>query len=103
MNIVKNVGKRLKMIRHFSEIKQNDLANELEINAPLLSMYEQGKREPSLVFLHKFCNRFNMSLSQFFALEEQSEVVNNHPNNETIQSLNTIYSELEKLKLQSVK
>lgn len=66
MELLKEVGKRMKFIRVFAGIKQKDLASELEIPAPLLSMYEKGAREPSLEFIHSFASRFEMNLSQFF-------------------------------------
>lgn len=70
MELTEKLGKRLKMVRVASGLKQKELANELSIPAPLLSMYEQGKREPSLAFLEKFAERFQLSMSQLFALIE---------------------------------
>lgn len=68
MDLLQCVGKRIKMIRFFSGIQQKKIAEQLGIQPPLLSMYENGKREPSLSFLKQFCDRFNITLSQFFAL-----------------------------------
>jgi len=69
--IAQQVGKRLKMIRVEANLKQKDLAAELNITPPLLSMYEQGTREPSISFLFSYVNYFKLSLSQFFALIEE--------------------------------
>lgn len=70
------VGKRLKAIRTTAGVKQKELAAELEITPSLLSMYERGDREPSLSFIYRFVEHFNLSLSQFFTLveEEQQEM-----------------------------
>ncbi len=70
MELAAKLGKRLKMIRIAAGIKQKDLSVELNIPAPLLSMYEKGTREPSLAFLNKFSEFFKLPLSQLFTLME---------------------------------
>lgn len=60
------VGIRLKTIRIYADLKQKDLAEKLLIPPTLLSMYETGKREPSIKFVHQFCSNFNISMSHFF-------------------------------------
>lgn len=72
MDVVTKLGKRLKMIRIAAGVKQKDLAKELDIPAPLLSMYEKGSREPSLIFLEKFAHRFNLPISHLFTLLEET-------------------------------
>lgn len=67
------IGKRIKMIRVTSGLKQKDLAPELNMAPSLLSMYEQGAREPSISFLFAFLERFGMTLSQFFALIDEDD------------------------------
>jgi transcriptional regulator with XRE-family HTH domain len=57
-----------------------DLAKELCIPAPLLSMYEKGSRETPLGFLEKFARHFKLQISHIFALldetpnEQQNEI-----------------------------
>ncbi len=91
MSLLKNIGLRLKGIRQEAEIKQKDLAKALNILPSQLSMYEQGKREPTISFLNDFANFFHISLSQFFLFEninfvetdsnkEYSTVINNLKN-----------------------
>jgi transcriptional regulator with XRE-family HTH domain len=65
-SLCEQLGKRLKMIRIAANVKQKDLAEELTIPGPLLSMYEKGTREPPLAFLASFASRFNLSLAQLF-------------------------------------
>ena len=60
------VGVRLKTIRLYADIKQKDLAAQLLIPPTQLSMYETGKREPSLRFINQFCSNFNISMCHFF-------------------------------------
>jgi transcriptional regulator with XRE-family HTH domain len=100
MNVVKDLGTRLKMIRIYSEIKQKDLADKLNVPASLLSLYEQGKREPSITFLNTFCEHFDMSLSQLFAYQTSEEKDNkNSQYQNIINSLQKFLSEVEKDKL----
>jgi transcriptional regulator with XRE-family HTH domain len=68
MDVVAKLGRRLKMIRIAAGVKQKDVAKELNIPAPLLSMYEKGSREPPLSFLDKFSLHFELPISHLFAL-----------------------------------
>ncbi len=106
MEFIDKIGNRIKMIRLHAGFKQKDLAKELVIQAPLLSLYEQGKREPSLNFLKKFCDFFNISVSQFFAFVEESNLNNNkiyEDLNPLIKDLNKVLSSLEKINLSKIK
>ncbi len=71
MDLNKKIGQRIKIIRLLTETKQKELAKELNVQASLLSLYEQGKREPSISFLKSFCDYTDMSLAQFFTLLEE--------------------------------
>lgn len=71
MLLLEQLGNRLKMIRTAAGIKQKDLAEKLDIPAPLLSMYEKGAREPSIRFLDTYTKLFNMSLSQLFTFVDE--------------------------------
>jgi len=71
----------LKQLRSDSGVKQKDLAVRLGIPASLLSMYEQGKREPSISFLEKFSKYFNVTLSQLFATMEKENSNNKYEPN----------------------
>lgn len=103
MKTSKDLGTRLKMIRIFSEIKQKDLANKLNVPASLLSLYEQGKRDPSIKFLNSFCEHFDMSLSQFFAYQTSKEKnVEDSENRNLIAKLQNLLTELEKDKLKLI-
>lgn len=103
MNLLTDLGTRMKMIRLYGGVKQKVLAEKLGIQSSLLSMYEQGKREPSIPFLAAFCEHFNMSLSQLFIfhkLENSKELPSKHK--EIITDLSLLFDELEKLKLTNI-
>lgn len=70
MLLTEHIGLRMKEIRLEAGFKQKDLAKVLNILPSQLSMYEQGKREPSISFLGSFTNYFNIRLSQFFIFDE---------------------------------
>ena len=70
MTLLSTIGLRIKNIREKTGLKQKELAKILGILPSALSMYEQGKREPSISTIQKLSNHFNMSLSQFFMFEE---------------------------------
>ncbi len=69
-NFGKQMGNVIKILRLFHGIKQKHLAESLNIKASLLSLYEQGKREPTLRFLKALCSYNNLAISDFFKLVE---------------------------------
>ena len=100
MNFYEKIGQRIRMIRIYAGHKQKELAKQLEIQPALLSMYEQGKREQPLKFLVSFCDVYNMSLTQFFSLIEESEKESqNSALDNLILKLNSTLSSLEKMQL----
>lgn len=81
MNLNKFIGNRLKVVRTLSGQKQSDVANNLNISPSLLSMFEKGKREPSVTFLYSFSTHFKLPLDQFFFGFDNSGLVESDPNN----------------------
>lgn len=103
MELLNELGTRIKLIRVYCGIKQKDLAHDLAVPASLLSMYEQGKREPSISFLYSFCNRFEMSLSQLFIFHnEKSEGNTNKDIKSIINELNSVLRDFERDKLKLI-
>ena len=103
MELLSELGKRIKLIRVYSGIKQKNLALDLDVPASLLSMYEQGKREPSLTFLHSFCNRFDMTLSQLFIFQNTNSESNANKDFKNIMSeLNSVLRDFERDKLKLI-
>lgn len=102
MGIKENIGKRMKMIRLYSSLKQKNLAEDLGVQASVLSMYEQGNREPTLTFLSKYCEYFNISIAQFFASEHFGSTEKTQNDFQRISSsLSEVLSQLEKMGLET--
>lgn len=55
-------GKNLKKIRMAHGLTQAQLAENLNVSASTIGMYEQGRREPDTAMLKKICNQFNISI-----------------------------------------
>jgi transcriptional regulator with XRE-family HTH domain len=53
---------------------QNDIADELDIKKPTLSLLENGKQLPTIEMLTKVCLYLNMSIDSFFIKEEQNSI-----------------------------
>lgn len=103
MELLNELGTRIKLIRVYSGIKQKDLADDLDVPASLLSMYEKGKREPSISFLNSFCNRFEMSLSQLFIFHKgKSESDANKDFKNIMNELNSVLKDFERDKLKLI-
>lgn len=54
-------GNKLKKLRKDRNLKQEELANLLNISASTIGMYEQGRREPDNATLKKIANFFEVS------------------------------------------
>jgi transcriptional regulator with XRE-family HTH domain len=103
MTFAEKTGNRLRDIRQKSGTKQKDLAKTLEIAPSLLSMYEQGKREPSITFVYKFTRFFNMTLSQFFTFDEIQVAQKDIGYSVIIEGLKDVLTKLESQNLRSLK
>lgn len=104
MNIQQLIGERMKTIRFYSNIKQKDLADKLNIQPSMLSMFEQGKREPSITTLYTFCNFFDITLSQFFShIDNELNTYDSDKLGLIFKDLSKFVSELEIEKLKKIK
>jgi len=63
-----HIGTNIKLFRDKLEISQSELADYCGIQREVLSYYENGKREVSLLHLEKFAEYLNIDLETF--LEE---------------------------------
>jgi len=66
-------GKALKLARAFSGLQQQQLAEKAEIDASYISLIEQGKRTPSVKFIHKLSNAIGIPPYLFTFLAMESE------------------------------
>ncbi len=57
-----NLGNRLRELREDRELKQNELADMLNVARNTISCYESNINEPSLDILVKIADIFNVSL-----------------------------------------
>lgn len=56
-----SIGKRLRMLREDSNLKQESLADLLDVNRASISLYESNKRKPSQKILMKYAEIFDVS------------------------------------------
>lgn len=59
------IGKNIKDFRTKLGINQQELADYCKISRELISMYESGKRDVSLLHLEKFSEYMNINLEAF--------------------------------------
>ena len=57
-----NFGAILRELRLEKGLSQTGLANSLSVSKGIISMWENGKREPTLFYLTKVADFFNVSL-----------------------------------------
>lgn len=63
------LGKRIKYLRDASNISRNQFESIFDISKSYISRIENGKNMPQLDLLFQICNFFNISISEFFALD----------------------------------
>lgn len=62
---------RLEEIRKEKGIKQEELANELEVSRQTISSLEKGRYNPSILLAFKIARYFGMSIEEIFIYEEE--------------------------------
>lgn len=68
--ILKN---RLEEIRKKHGIKQEDLANALEVSRQTIGSLENGRYNPSIILAFKIASYFDMSIEEIFIYEENEK------------------------------
>jgi transcriptional regulator with XRE-family HTH domain len=64
------IHRALKVIRQFHTLKQNELAEQLDISKSYLSEIETGKKPASLELLQKYSNIFDIPVSSLIFFSE---------------------------------
>lgn len=69
------VGERITVLRKKAKLSQEQLAQQLNVSASTIGMYEQGRREPSISTLEDLSKIFAVSLDYLIT---GSEVTDRH-------------------------
>ena len=64
---------RLEDLRKQRGIKQEDLANALEVSRQTIGSLENGRYNPSIQLAFKIARYFDMSIEEIFIYEEESK------------------------------
>lgn len=67
--MIQNLGEKVKLLRKRRNLKQEDLANLLNLSRAQISNLEKEKRNFSLNQLEKICEFFNVEMSYFIMAE----------------------------------
>lgn len=63
-------GSRLKVLRLYKNMKQEDLAHVLSISKSAVGMYERNERQPSFEIIEKISQFFNVSIDYLITGKE---------------------------------
>ncbi|MNU88785.1 HTH-type transcriptional regulator PuuR [compost metagenome] len=69
----KFLNNRLEEIRKRQGIKQEELADQLEVSRQTISSLEKGRYNPSILLAFKIARFFNMSIEDIFIYEEEPD------------------------------
>ena len=64
---------RLEELRKQRGIKQEELANALEVSRQTIGSLENGRYNPSIQLAFKIAKHFNMSIEEIFIYEEEEK------------------------------
>lgn len=64
---------RLEELRKQRVIKQEELANALEVSRQTIGSLENGRYNPSIQLAFKIAKYFNMSIEEIFIYEEEEK------------------------------
>lgn len=67
------MNNRLEEIRKRRGIKQEELADQLEVSRQTISSLENGRYNPSILLAFKIARFFNMSIEDIFIYEEEPD------------------------------
>ena len=67
---MENFGEKLKYLRQERNLGQIELAKHLDVGKSIISLWEQGKCEPTLSKLIVIAKFFNVSIDYLAGLEE---------------------------------
>lgn len=67
---------KLEQIRKQRGIKQEELADALEVSRQTIGSLENGRYNPSIILAFKVARYFNMSIEEIFIYEEGNKVEN---------------------------
>jgi len=65
---------RLEELRKLHNIKQEDLADKLEVSRQTIGSLENGRYNPSILLAFKIARFFDMSIEEIFIFEEDENV-----------------------------
>ncbi|KJZ90201.1 hypothetical protein ClosIBUN13A_CONTIG227g03511 [Clostridium sp. IBUN13A] len=63
----------MEKIRKERGIKQEDLANALEVSRQTIGSLENGRYNPSIILAFKIARYFDMSIEEIFIYEEENK------------------------------
>lgn len=66
MNILIQLGMRIRYIRKIKKMSQLDLAVEADINRNYLCDVEKGRRNPTITILNRIAEALNIDLATLF-------------------------------------
>ena len=66
MNILTQLGMRIRYLRKQKGLSQLELSLEAEVNKNYISDLERGRRNPSILLLEKICRALDIDLATLF-------------------------------------
>lgn len=90
--ILKQIGLKLKKYRTNKGLTQKQLSEHIHIKLNDISLYENGKRDISIITLNKFCDFYKINISSIISIPKQTNHTNIIEGITTLKKLTTSFS-----------
>lgn len=95
------IGKTIKFLRMTKDLKQSDLADQLNVSTNYISLIENDKREPSLSFLNSLSDVLNIPVGLLFLDMDLNRNNVSGREQELLMRIRDLIMQIEALRLQS--
>ncbi len=98
--LLKQIGQKLKLYRKNKDLSQEQLSQKIHIKTNDISLYENGKKDISIITLNKFCNFYNINMSSLIYNIKKTK---DNKINEKINTLNKLSNSFSKTAIDIIK
>lgn len=98
---MQEIGKQIRIFRNIAGVRQGELAKRIGVSPNYISLVENGRREPSLKFLKRLSEEFDLPLSVLFWSDFETENIEEPKLVKIFESMNQLYWEVIRAKLKN--
>lgn len=98
---MKNYGQIISKLRKQANLTQKQLGEKLNVSYQAISKWENNLSEPDLETIEKICDIFNITISSFFEMANNSDTTNAKNNSDATSAKNNIETPINEVPINS--